>query len=1391
MVAGNSEATAKCIRETSNWSFLEMQHKFDKPEYSAKKVLRDMPSAAPKLHALLQKIKELDTQDEKEHGKLFKHFIYSDIKSSYGAKLIASALKASGMNHAYALKRGQRGMTFKIDTQNIAENKSNTFATLTSTPFFEKPIGINFKKELLGLFNSRPDNIQGEKVRVIILDSGFREGVDLFDIKYVHLFEPILTRADEKQAIGRATRFCGQKGLNFHPQEGWPIHVFKYETIIPKDIKQILHEQLPSIAPSTNFLEMFLKYSNLDPRKLNFANELERVAIMSAMDRELTKQIHEFRVVKKLEAEAAAAQLGGAQSGSKFLQVQNHVAEHFSQYTWPKIKIENGCVGGAQSNVLPFTPTQNFIRSYFTPKSENQGMLLWHSVGTGKTCTAVATASTTFEREGYTIIFVTRHTLKADIYKNVFDQTCSDILQERIRDGKEIPENNAQRMRLTPKWMQPMSYKQFSNMLAGKSQLSKELISRNGRADPLHKTLVIIDEAHKLFAPDVAGSEKPDLEKIRSSFANSFNKSGKDGVRILFMTATPYTDDPMDLIRLMNIFRPPSAQMPETFETFAEEYLAEDGKFSDTDRMLKFMDDIAGQISYLNREKDLRTFSYPVVTHVNVKMSDYEFEDALSKMVSDKEKLNDRVHSLEQNKSYIHQDIEVKRSRRLQEIYNEAKTYDTQFKNCVKAKSNTEASLQKEINDAYKAEIIQCKKVRNTCIDRVKSQHAELVSELRKTASTAKKECTSSECKVKVKEDMEKQIAALKLDREFDVETCEENTKVAMQRCTEAAKQKQVKALDDLKKIKVAQEQGNDPCAKIKEDKKAFIDQQKLISNRYLERVKEQDLRELQVDEVMINEMRTKFKIDEASVMQSIEKDKSQRRRLESCLGLEPAFKQILQGKYKFIKSEDDDDLMNALNDDLEEQGVFNNIFLVCGHGSEKVEKFAKRVTMPDDKVLVVFPMCARPNFMDSGCDFAKMFNDPTIKTLFKDPLKNQKKLERLLGRPMRMYLPGEKVPNLSTNLFFNFEKDKTVIMKSGVFKLNKIPEIDREVFPVEELPQYSLGSSNCYPFVGLIKNGMYYNSAIHKQVYKGNVFRPANERSSYDRMIARSYKLQTIMDEVGPGVYFYIGCRSSDDMPAPDAYMELVRQSDSQQVKKHRSERMRQLKQKLKETGKAGDGDYDDDLEKDGEATPNPTTPENKKEKEDKKEKKKIIKNTDGEIEELEKIRKAALDTIDFMFVSPQNSNSNSKSKRAQTFLSDSKAIMLPIPQSALWKKVEFDLDVVEYLLSSIGEGTPHFSSEKTIQEVDGTTHEIHAIVSTMVYKIKKKRVSLNRKRFGVVLDGLRDESEKCSSRVLVKYILNILNNGGEIQLPKTVGPWLRNTTIFDNICRRVRELA
>jgi hypothetical protein len=107
------------------------------------------------------------------------------------------------------------------------------------------------------------------------------------------------------------------------------------------------------------------------------------------------------------------------------LEMRQYVRDYFSQYAWDPVKMENNCVptkGGKQSGgatIMTYTPTQAFVSSFFTPSNPLKGMLLWHSVGTGKTCTAIATATSTFEKQGYTILWVTRTTLK-NIFSEAF-----------------------------------------------------------------------------------------------------------------------------------------------------------------------------------------------------------------------------------------------------------------------------------------------------------------------------------------------------------------------------------------------------------------------------------------------------------------------------------------------------------------------------------------------------------------------------------------------------------------------------------------------------------------------------------------------------------------------------------------------------------------------------------------------------------------------------------------------------------------------------------------------------------------------------------------------------------------------------------------------------------
>ncbi len=572
-----------CVRKRSNWS--KQPNLIDPEEGQIPSAPFDLSIFSPKAEALLKNIRNLDERDQREEGKQFKHFIFTDFP-----KPLASAMVAKGYTLGYGATRASENAKKKFGKIELLSGQlANPFYLLTTAAIFDQTLSVAIKKTMLAKFNERPDNIYGENVRFIIMDSGFKEGIDLFDIKYIHVFEPQLMMSDMKQIIGRGTRTCGQKGLQFHPTFGWRLNVFLYDMTIPKEL-------MGGIGTAFG---LYMKAMNLDMRLHTFTSELENETIAGAVDNKLTRNIHNI--------------VGGAKESEV----------DYSQYAWEPVKMENLCEKpSVAGSAISLTPTQNFLKNYFVPANPVKGMLLWHSTGSGKTCSAISVASNQFEKEGYTVLWVTRATLKNDIWKNMFDQVCHEVIRAKLSAGEiAIPSEQPKRMKLLSKsWrIRPMSYKQFTNLVDQKNQLYDTLVKINGPIDPLRKTLLVIDEAQKLYGgAGLSSLEQPDMAALHKAIMNSYIVSGADSVRLLMMTATPITASPMELVQLLNLCREPEKQMPTHFEDFAKLYLdVETGKFLPDS---KYKDDIAGCVSYLNREKDARQFAIPVIKQITTPM---------------------------------------------------------------------------------------------------------------------------------------------------------------------------------------------------------------------------------------------------------------------------------------------------------------------------------------------------------------------------------------------------------------------------------------------------------------------------------------------------------------------------------------------------------------------------------------------------------------------------------------------------------------------------------------------------------------------------------------------------------------------------------------------------
>jgi len=770
-----------CVRKRSNWSKPAKIYKFDGRGFDKQALLNDIPSKSPKLDALLKKIASLDKSDLESDGALYKHFIFCDLKSAtYGAKMLASALIASGYNLGYwaegfdeesdsddsesesdsdsesddedSIKGGEaKKKQAKPKIQFLTDNdlkstKSKNFYLLSSVDVYNQPITVANKKRILQKFNERPDNIHGEQIRFIIMDSGFKEGIDLFDIKYVHVFEPPVNAADQKQVIGRGTRTCGQKGLTFHPTKGWSLHVMIYDVEIPGVMR-------PAFLETASAFDLYLKSLNLDLRLFTFTEDLEKTAVYGSVDFELNKHIHNFSVssggtkaskkkvprlvvdrslppiiINTKQSDLGELIIGEVSKTMTFQEMRDYISRSFGDLEWEPAKIENLCgtvdkkksisvsskqsLGGAGSDLIKYTPTQEFVARYFTPQAPVKGLLLWHSVGTGKTCSAIAAATASFEPQQYTILWVTRTTLKNDIWKNMFDQICNETIRRRIiTENLVVPAGQPQRMKLLAKsWkIRPMSYKQFSNLVSKENDFYKRLVQINGDADPLRKTLLIIDEAHKLYGGgDLSSIERPDMAALHKALMHSYTVSGNDSVRLLLMTATPITESPMELVKITNLCKPADQQIPDDFITFSDKYLDETGKFTGPGRAA-FLDQIAGNISYLNREKDARQFAQVYIQYIRVPL----IKDVQDAMNMDKkfvrsihgEEINALKSKIRAEIDKIDDDLKTVTAKQFASLKDVCEQFDGRDnKKCIKIANTEIKELVKEAK-AYTAQI--------------------------------------------------------------------------------------------------------------------------------------------------------------------------------------------------------------------------------------------------------------------------------------------------------------------------------------------------------------------------------------------------------------------------------------------------------------------------------------------------------------------------------------------------------------------------------------------------------------------------------------------------------------------------------------------------------------
>ena len=218
----------------------------------------------------------------------------------------------------------------------------------------------------------------------------------------------------------------------------------------------------------------------------------------------------------------------------------NKLTEKFIKYKIPKRKksFDNICFPKEFELQLP----QKLLPKIINPKTPYKGILIYHRIGAGKTCTAVSIGEEWRKYQKKIVVVVPaslvdnfRGELRSECVGNTYisekERDQLKILHPSSAEYKEIIEVSDERIN---KYYQIYSYNKFVE-LAKRNEIS------------LRNSILIIDEIQNMI------SESGTYYNV---LYNTIHEQSKE-LRVVLLSATPMFDKPVEIALTMNLLRIP------------------------------------------------------------------------------------------------------------------------------------------------------------------------------------------------------------------------------------------------------------------------------------------------------------------------------------------------------------------------------------------------------------------------------------------------------------------------------------------------------------------------------------------------------------------------------------------------------------------------------------------------------------------------------------------------------------------------------------------------------------------------------------------------------------------------------------------------------------------
>jgi hypothetical protein len=322
--------------------------------------------------------------------------------------------------------------------------------------------------------------------------------------------------------------------------------------------------------------------------------------------------------------------------------------KEFRDHIMRKRNVESGLMTSMiEEMIFRRTPSQNFTAHYISSKTPYNGVLLWHGVGIGKTCTALSIAENFHDyvvSHKKKIIILTpsdtlRETWRNEIFninkeldkyrKNIRsnvqctgDRYTKEIHVEWSQIAKEsemVSEENYKKIKkrvnsVINKYYEILGYQmlvnKIENEMAQLNILDPDIAPEFKRIDYIKRrfsnTVIIMDEAHFIRdkSTNVADTDNKKDYKLATPYLEMIARYAEN-TKIILSTATPMYNEANEIIWLLNILLWNDRRAP----LLESEIFKSDGSFVNELSKKKLVESAQGYISYVRSENP---FDFPL-----------------------------------------------------------------------------------------------------------------------------------------------------------------------------------------------------------------------------------------------------------------------------------------------------------------------------------------------------------------------------------------------------------------------------------------------------------------------------------------------------------------------------------------------------------------------------------------------------------------------------------------------------------------------------------------------------------------------------------------------------------------------------------------------------------